>query len=42
MQLSNYAWIDPAKGIVRIPVEVAKDLVLKKGLPVKVTPEGGK
>ncbi len=41
MQLGSYAWIDPNKGIVRIPVELAKDLVLKKGLPVKVTPQGG-
>jgi hypothetical protein len=39
-QLNTYAWVDPAKGIVRIPVEVAKDLVLKKGLPEKPTPEG--
>jgi hypothetical protein len=42
MQLTNYAWVDPAKGVVRIPIDVAKDLVLKKGLPVKVSPEGGK
>jgi hypothetical protein len=41
MQLQNYAWVDPAKGVVRIPIEVAKELVLKKGLPVKVSPEGG-
>lgn len=40
MQLSSYAWLDPAKGTVRVPVEVAKELVLKKGLPVKVTAEG--
>jgi hypothetical protein len=39
-QLEMYAWVDPNKGIVRIPIEVAKDLVLKKGLPVKVTPAG--
>ena len=36
----TYAWVDPANGTVRIPIELAKDLVLKKGLPVKVTPEG--
>ena len=40
MQLESYAWIDPGKGVVRVPIDVAKDLVLKKGLPVKVTPEG--
>jgi len=39
-QLEMYAWVDPAKGVVRIPIDVAKDLVLKKGLPVKVSPEG--
>ena len=39
-QLQMYAWVDPAKGVVRIPIEVAKDLVLKKGLPVKITAEG--
>jgi hypothetical protein len=40
MQLTSYAWVDPNKGIVRVPVDIAKDLVLKKGLPVKVSPEG--
>jgi hypothetical protein len=39
-QSQMYAWVDPAKSVVRIPIEVAKDLVLKKGLPSKVTPEG--
>ena len=39
-QLDTYAWVDPAKGIVRVPVEVAKELVLKKGLPEKLTAEG--
>jgi hypothetical protein len=40
MQLDSYSWVDPNKGIVHVPVDVAIDLVLKKGLPVKVTPEG--
>jgi hypothetical protein len=39
-QAQMYAWVDPAKGVVRIPIEVAKEMVLKKGLPVKVTAEG--
>ena len=30
--LNNYAWIDPDKGIVRIPVSRAMDLVAKEGL----------
>jgi len=31
--LHSYGWIDPDKGIVRIPVERAMDLVAKEGLP---------
>lgn len=38
--LDSYAWVDPNNNIVRIPVDLAKDIVLKKGLPSKVTPEG--
>jgi hypothetical protein len=30
--LHQYAWLDPDKGIVRIPVDRAMDLVLQKGL----------
>jgi hypothetical protein len=32
--LRQYAWIDPDKGIVRIPVERAMDLIAQRGLPV--------
>jgi hypothetical protein len=35
----QYAWIDPDKGIVQIPVERAMDLVVQRGLPV---PPAGK
>jgi len=31
--LNDYGWVDPDKGIVRIPVERALDLVAKEGLP---------
>jgi len=31
--LHQYAWIDPDKGIVRIPVERAMDLIAQRGLP---------
>ena len=31
----NYAWKDKQKGIVRIPVDKAIDLVLQKGLPAR-------
>lgn len=30
--LTTYAWVDRAAGVVRIPVERAKDLVLERGL----------
>ena len=31
--LHQYAWIDPDKGIVRIPIERAMDLIAQRGLP---------
>lgn len=37
--LTSYAWIDQATGVVRVPVSVAKDLLLQQGLPVR---EGGR
>lgn len=38
-KLSHYAWIDPDKGIVQIPVERAMELILEKGLlPVRPQP----
>lgn len=41
MQLDSFAWVDPNKGIVRVPIEVAKELVLKKAmLTSKVSAEG--
>ena len=32
--LHNPAWIDQQKGIVRVPIDVAKQLVVQRGLPV--------
>lgn len=32
--LDQYAWIDPDKGIVRIPVDRAMDVLARKGFPV--------
>ena len=29
--LDNYAWVDPASGVVRIPVERAKELLAQRG-----------
>lgn len=38
-KLHQYAWIDPDKGIVQIPVDRAMELILKKGLlPVRPQP----
>ena len=38
--LHQYAWIDPDKGIVRIPVERAMDLIAQRGLPQPVRAAG--
>ena len=38
--LSSYGWIDPDKGIVRIPINQAIDIVAQKGLPSKPSPAG--
>lgn len=38
--LSSYGWLDPNKGIVRIPIDLAIDMVAKKGLPSKPSPAG--
>ena len=38
-KLKQYAWIDPDKGVVQIPVDRAMDLILEKGLlPVRSQP----
>jgi len=33
--LTTYGWVDQQKGVVRIPIAQAMDLVVKKGLPVR-------
>lgn len=38
--LNNYAWVDPNKGTVRIPIAQAIDMVAQKGLPSKPSPAG--
>ncbi len=38
--LTSYGWIDPNKGIVRIPIDQAIDIVAQKGLPSKPSPAG--
>ena len=31
--LNSYGWVDPQKNMVRVPIDVAIDLLAKKGLP---------
>jgi hypothetical protein len=38
--LKSYGWLDPAKGTVRIPIDVAVDMVANKGLPSKPSAAG--
>jgi hypothetical protein len=33
--LHGYGWVDPPGGVARIPIDKAKELLLKKGLPVR-------
>ncbi len=37
-KLETYGWVDKEKGIVRIPIERAMDLIAERGLPVR--PQG--
>jgi hypothetical protein len=37
--LNSYAWMDPEKGVVRIPIDRAIDLLAKRGLPSR--PQAG-
>jgi hypothetical protein len=34
--LHSYAWVDPEKGVVRIPIERAMDLLVERGLATRV------
>lgn len=37
--LNGYGWVDRSKGIVRIPIGRAMDLLAKRGLPVRRSSE---
>jgi hypothetical protein len=37
--LTSYGWVDQNAGTLRVPIDVAKDMVLQHGLPVR---EGGR
>jgi hypothetical protein len=34
-QLNTYGWVDEQNGIVRIPIEDAKRLLIQRGLPTR-------
>ncbi len=34
-QLSSYGWVEPAAGVVHIPIERAMQLTLQRGLPAR-------
>jgi hypothetical protein len=36
--ITEYAWVDPDQGIVRIPIDRAMDLIAQRGLPVRAEP----
>jgi hypothetical protein len=37
--LETYAWENRTAGTVRVPIEVAMDLLVKKGVPVQAAPQ---
>jgi hypothetical protein len=38
--LNSYAWVDQSKGIVRLPIDLAMDLIAAQGLPVQAAASG--
>jgi len=40
--LTTYGWVDRNGGVIRIPVERAKDLLLERGLPIRGAEAGKK
>jgi hypothetical protein len=36
--LTGYSWVDQSKGVVRIPVDRAMDLLIQRGLPSRPQP----
>jgi len=40
-KLAIYDWVDKSKGVVRIPIERAMDLIVQRGLPVHATGAAG-
>jgi hypothetical protein len=40
--LASYGWVDKEKGVARIPIERAMELVVKQGLPLEPQAAGNK
>lgn len=40
-ELDSYSWVDKQKGVVRIPIARAMQLLLKQGLPARSGPSAG-
>jgi hypothetical protein len=38
--LDQYAWVDKNRGVVRIPIERAMELIAERGLPYRAAPAG--
>jgi hypothetical protein len=38
-KLNGYGWVDRERGIIRIPIERAMDLLARRGLPVRSGPD---
>ena len=38
-ELQTYSWENKSAGVVHVPIQVAMELLVKKGLPVQNTPE---
>lgn len=36
--LSSYGWVDPQRGVVHIPIDVAIDVLARKGVPTRPDP----
>ncbi|MDR3402361.1 MAG: hypothetical protein P4L99_07665 [Chthoniobacter sp.] len=36
--LQNYGWVDRSNGVIRIPIDVAMQRLLERGLPVRQSP----
>jgi len=39
-QLSTYGWVDSTRGVVRLPIDRAMDLIAQRGLPHRAAGEG--